>query len=175
MAIWMWFLLAVIIGQRLVELKIARRNEKWMKERGGVEHGENHYKWFIILHILFFLSLIMESVLSNGVNVNLNYGLLSLFLLTQLGRIWCILSLGRFWNTKIITLPNVTLIRKGPYRYVKHPNYLIVGMELVIIPLIFGAYITAILFPILHFTLLRVRIPKEDAALERISLIRNQP
>ena len=170
MAIWMWMMLLIIISQRLGELVIAKNNEKWMKERGGIELGEGHYKWFIILHVFFFVSLFFESTLYNQVNRSLNYLLLFLFIVTQLGRVWCIASLGRFWNTKIIILPNVTLIRNGPYKYVKHPNYIIVGMELLIIPLMFGSYITAIVFPVLHYILLRVRIPKENKALESVTL-----
>src|SRR5699024_11471028 len=136
-------------------------------ERGGIEHKEEHYKWLILIHTLFFISLIFESTLNS---LNLNYMLILLFIITQVGRIWCIIALGRFWNTKIIILPNVTLIRNGPYIYVKHPNYIIVGMELLIIPLMFGSYITAIVFPVLHYILLRVRIPKENKALESVTL-----
>lgn len=170
MAIWMWVLIFVIISQRLIELVIAKNNEKWMKERGGIEHGEGHYKWFIMIHTLFFISLIIESTMNNRIDFTLNYTLFFIFIITQLGRIWCILTLGRFWNTKIIILPNVTLIRNGPYKYVKHPNYIIVGVELIIIPLLFGTYITAIIFPVLHYILLRIRIPKENAALESVTL-----
>ncbi len=82
-------------------------------------------------------------------------------------RVWCIVSLGKFWNTKIIVLPKVVMIKKGPYKYMKHPNYLIVFVELFTIPAMFGAYITAILFPILHLLLLTIRIPAEDRALGR--------
>jgi|SRR5690625_1492349 len=164
-----WILIFIIICQRLIELIIAKRNEKWMKERGGIEHKEEHYKWLILIHTLFFISLIFESTLNS---LNLNYMLILLFIITQVGRIWCIIALGRFWNTKIIILPNVTLIRNGPYKYLKHPNYVIVGMELIIIPLIFGAYITAIIFPILHYTILRIRVSKENAALESVTLLK---
>ncbi len=76
-------------------------------------------------------------------------------------------TLGRFWNTKIIVLPGVTVIKKGPYRYIKHPNYVIVAVELFVIPLLIGAQLTAFLFPILHLLLLRVRIPSEEKALTR--------
>lgn len=166
MTLWMWILIALIIGQRLLELRIAKQNEIWMKERGAIELGAKHYKWFVILHICFFLSIIFEASLTNKTIISLNYYILTLLVITQIFRFWCIFTLGRFWNTKIIVLPRVSPIKKGPYKYVKHPNYLIVAIELFLIPLLFHAYLTAILFPILHTILLCVRIPIENKALE---------
>lgn len=171
MTLWMWILITLIISQRLIELKIARDNEEWMKSRGGIEKGAEHYKWFIILHIAFFVSILAEVFsTSDTSHHSLNIYLLMIFFLTQLGRIWCIYTLGKFWNTKIIVIPGVSLIRKGPYKYMKHPNYVIVGIELFIVPMLFGAYITAVVFPILHILLLRIRIPSEDKALTKASL-----
>jgi len=161
----MWILFVCIIMQRLVELVIAKNNEKWMKERGGIETGKKHYKWFVIVHCLFFLAIYLEVYFYGRDEFAVNYLLLSVFLVTQFIRIWCIVSLGRFWNTKIIILPRVALIRKGPYKYVKHPNYIIVGIELLVIPLLFGAYLTAVVFPIIHLILLKIRIPEEEEAL----------
>lgn len=155
-----------IIGQRFMELVIAKRNEEWMKQRGGLEIGQKHYKWFIILHTLFFLTLIFE-VMAKREPITINYLLLVMFFLTQLARVWCIYTLGKFWNTKIIILPKVAPIKKGPYRYVKHPNYIIVGIELFIIPLLFGAVWTALIFPFMHILLLCIRIPQENAALAK--------
>ncbi|MDY0408278.1 isoprenylcysteine carboxyl methyltransferase family protein [Paracerasibacillus soli] len=137
MKTWIWLFILFIIGQRLVELVIAKRNEKWMMARGGIIKGENHYKWFIILHTLFFIFIVGEVYVFQR-SVMLNYLLLLIFVMTQLARVWCITTLGKFWNTKIIVLPRVALIKKGPYKYVKHPNYIIVGIELFIIPLLFG-------------------------------------
>ncbi len=160
----MWIILSVIIIQRLVELAIARSNEQWMKQRGAIEKGKKHYKWFIIIHTLFFLSLIAEIIFRNQQSFSFNYVLFAAFIITQIGRIWCITTLGRFWNTKIIIAPQFDVIKRGPYKYVKHPNYIIVGVELFVIPLLFGAWFTAILFPILHVLLLYVRIPVEEKA-----------
>lgn len=154
-----------LILQRLIELKIAANNEKWMKQRGGIEVGKEHYKYFVILHVSFFCSLLIEVNMISHLQFNKFF--FSLFLISQLGRLWCIYSLGRFWNTKIIVLPKVVLIKKGPYKYVKHPNYIIVFIELFSIPLIFGAYVTAFLFPFFHLFLLTIRIPKEERALRR--------
>lgn len=167
MTTWMLLLLIVIISQRLLELVIAKSNEIWMKNRGGIEYGADHHKWFVIVHFCFFVSLIIESTMTSHISTNLNYVLLFLFILTQLARVWCIASLGRFWNTRIIIMPRGTLVSSGPYKYLKHPNYIIVGIEFIVIPLLYGAYITAVIFPILHYMLLRVRIPEENAALRR--------
>ncbi|MDY0405737.1 isoprenylcysteine carboxylmethyltransferase family protein [Virgibacillus sp. 179-BFC.A HS] len=112
MAMWMWVVIFFIICQRLTELAIAKSNEKWMKARGGIETGNEHYKWFILLHCLFFLGIIAESLYRNQSSLAPNMLLLSLFLVTQLVRVWCIQTLGRFWNTKIIVLPRVALIKK---------------------------------------------------------------
>ncbi|RFA37279.1 hypothetical protein CAI16_02040 [Virgibacillus dokdonensis] len=163
MPIFMWVILSVIIIQRLVELVIARSNEQWMKQRGAIEKGKQHYKWFIIVHTLFFLSLIAEIIFRQQ-SISFNYVLFTAFIITQIGRIWCIATLGRFWNTKIIIAPQFDVIKRGPYKYVKHPNYIIVGIELFVIPSLFGAWFTAIVFPILHALLLYVRIPVEEKA-----------
>lgn len=166
--IFFYLLLTFIIGQRLVELYIAHRNEKWMLERGGIEIGNEHYKLFIFLHILFFIFFIYEVHYSVTLElITVNYYFFFLFIIAQIGRVWCIVSLGKFWNTKIIVLPKVVLIKKGPYKYMKHPNYVIVFIELFTIPAMFGAYMTAALFPILHLLLLMIRIPAEEKALGR--------
>ncbi|QKY69173.1 isoprenylcysteine carboxyl methyltransferase family protein [Lentibacillus sp. CBA3610] len=167
MTTWMWLFLLAVITQRLVELSIAKSNEKWMKRMGGIEKGEKHYKWFILLHCSFFISIIIETSLKNHEFMGVNYFLLFIFLAAQAGRFWCIHALGKFWNTKVIILPGVALIKKGPYKYVKHPNYMIVAVELFVIPLLVGAPLTAFLYPILHLVLLRVRIPREEKALTR--------
>ena len=166
--IYCLLIISFIIGQRLLELYIARKNERWMLERGGIEVGNEHYKLFILMHIVFFMVLIYEvgsSLQSSNLTINVYFFIL--FLITQVGRVWCILSLGKFWNTKIIVLPKVIHIKKGPYKYVKHPNYIIVFIELFVIPAMFGAYLTAIIFPTLHLILLTIRIPSEERALGR--------
>lgn len=157
-----YLLVGLLLVQRLSELYIANRNEQWMKARGAVEVGSEHYKYFVFLHAGFFLCLCWE-VLYSGSHFSVFF--FFLFILLQIGRVWCILSLGRFWNTKIIVLQNVLRIRRGPYRYVKHPNYWIVLLEFFVIPFMFGAYWTGMLFPVMHALLLLVRIPYEERAL----------
>ncbi|MCG5105198.1 hypothetical protein L3V42_16840 [Oceanobacillus sp. APA_J-5(13-2)] len=169
-----WWIFIFIALERIVELVIAKRNEKWMLERGGVEWGRGHYKWFIVVHLLFFISILLEVTVRDYSNFVLNSYVFALFLLTQAARVWCIQSLGKFWNTKIIILPDCPLISRGPYKFVKHPNYIIVGVELFIIPIMFGAYFTAFLFPILHLTLMTVRIPMENRALAELKKERDE-
>lgn len=166
--IFFYILIIFIIGQRLIELIIAHRNEKWMLERGGIEIGNEHYKLFILLHLMFFIVLIYEvQFVLTSKSILFNFYFFILFILAQIGRVWCIVSLGKFWNTKIIVLPKVVLIKKGPYKYMKHPNYVIVFVELFTIPAMFGAYMTAAIFPILHLLLLMIRIPAEEKGLGR--------
>jgi|SRR5690625_299877 len=165
MTFFISFICFVII-QRLIELVIARRNEKWMKNRGAVEVASDHYKWFICLHSLFLLAIIFEvywQSLHNSFSVNWIF--LFIFICTQVARVWCILSLGKFWNTKIIVLQNVILMKRGPYRWLRHPNYIIVLIELIVIPMMFHAYFSAVIFPTLHILLLMIRIPEEEKAL----------
>ncbi|WP_430785626.1 isoprenylcysteine carboxyl methyltransferase family protein [Virgibacillus flavescens] len=173
MTLWIWIIIAFLVCQRVAELIIARKNEAWMLLQGGVERGGNHYKWFVILHILFFISIITEVLLSDTRLEAINPFLFGIFILTQIARVWCISSLGKFWNTKVIILPGSTLRSSGPYRFVKHPNYLIVGIELFIIPLLLGALYTAIIFPFLHiFILLKWRLPVENQALKDIETLK---
>lgn len=162
-----WLITAVVLMQRGIELTIAKRNESWIKNRGGMEYGEEHYSWIVFLHAAFFAVLTVEVWLKGGA-VAATWPLwLSAFVAVQLFRIWVLVSLGRFWNTKILILPGEKLVKKGPYRWIKHPNYWIVASELVLLPLIFNAWMTAVLFTILNgILLLFVRIPKEEAALQ---------
>lgn len=171
MTTWIWILLGFIICQRLVELVIAKGNEAWMLRQGGIERGAEHHKWFVVVHVLFFISILVECLIRNK-PVEINYVLFTIFVLTQVVRIWCIASLGKFWNTKVIILPGATLRTSGPYSFVKHPNYIIVGIELFVIPLLLGAPLTAVIFPFFHiFLLIQWRLPVEEEALAYIRTI----
>lgn len=167
------FLFQIIIGivvlQRMVELRIAKSNEKWMKRQGAIEFGVKHYRYMVLMHMLFFICLIIEKVYWNRGLSYLWTIFLSVFLVAQIIRIWAISSLGRYWNTKIIVLRNAKVIRKGPYRYIKHPNYFVVATELVVVPLLFNCYITACLFTILNSLILMIRIPEEEKALKELT------
>ncbi|WP_342505773.1 isoprenylcysteine carboxylmethyltransferase family protein [Sporosarcina sp. FSL K6-2383] len=159
-------IISIVILQRLIELLIARRNEKWMLAQGAFEVGTAHYPMMVTMHIAFFVSFLLEVMIFERVLSPIWIVLLGIFLLAQTARIWCLLSLGKFWNTKIIVLPGADVVRRGPYRWVRHPNYMIVTIELLILPLLFGAYFTAVLFTLLNVWMLSVRIPAEEKALK---------
>jgi len=165
MALFFWFFLIAISLQRVSELLIAKRNEKWMKNQGAYEVGMDHYKFIVAVHFFFFLSLIVEFHFFEKEISSFYPVLLLLFILTQAIRIWAICSLGKFWNTKILILPYTESVIKGPYAFLKHPNYVVVALEILLIPLLFNAYVTAIVFTILNIMVLSIRIPIEEKAL----------
>lgn len=160
-------LFSLLIVQRLTELFIARKNEKWMRYRGGVEHGSEHYPFIVALHILFLLSLLLEVEIFDRNITDIWYILVPILLLTQIMRYWSVVSLGNYWNTKIIIVPNDIVISKGPYQFIKHPNYVVVAVEILIIPLLFHAYLTALLFTLLNIIMMSIRIPAEETALQK--------
>ena len=136
-----------------------------MLAKGAYEIGASHYKFMILLHASFFVSFLVEVVYFKSL-FTANYWLLIVFLLLQLFRVWCLASLGTFWNTKIIILPGANVVVKGPYKFIRHPNYLIVCLEIAVLPLMFQAYVTAITFTILNLIMLSIRIPIEEKALK---------
>ncbi|WP_078429312.1 isoprenylcysteine carboxyl methyltransferase family protein [Alkalihalobacterium alkalinitrilicum] len=159
----------VVIIQRVIELLIARRNEIWMKKQGAYEVGKEHYKWIVILHTLFFVSFLFEVVYFGLKPAVWWFVPFLMFILAQMGRVWSLTSLGEFWNTKIIVLPGANVVAKGPYQYMRHPNYVIVGLEIITLPLIFQAYGTAVIFTILNAIVLSVRIRQEEEALREVT------
>ena len=155
-----------VIIQRLLELRLAKRNERTLKAKGAVEYGAKHYKWIVLLHSLFLVSLGLEVAVRRPELAIWEIAPLSIFIFCQIFRIWVLTSLGPFWNTKIMVLPGAEVVIKGPYRYIKHPNYLVVALEILALPLIFQAYFTALVFSLLNACLLLgVRIPTEEQAL----------
>lgn len=152
-----------VILLRIAELYVARRNEKWMVQNGAVEYGKKHYPFIIALHSLFFVSLIIEYSMQQTPSFSLIFLLIYLLLIAF--KVWIIASLGKFWNTKIFRIQNYPLINKGPYKYIKHPNYVIVIAEIALIPLIFQLYYTALIFTLLNAIMLTVRIKEENLAL----------
>ncbi|MCK1982502.1 MULTISPECIES: isoprenylcysteine carboxyl methyltransferase family protein [Peribacillus] len=159
------FIILIAI-QRLVELYIAKQNEKQLKAAGAVEYGESHYRWMVLMHLSFFIVLIIEVIMLERNMSGLWPIWLTLFLIAQSGRIWAIRSLGKHWNTKIIVVPDADVVIKGPYKYFKHPNYIIVATEILVISLLFNAYYTAIIFSLLNVWMMTVRIPLEEKALK---------
>lgn len=158
-----------IVTERIVELMIAKRNERILKAMGAKEFGVRHYRWIVIMHILFFLSFAAES-LWRGAELSPWWPFLfSLFIVVQGLRVWTLRSLGRFWNTKILVLPNAKVVAKGPYRWLRHPNYLVVVLEMWLIPLMFQAYGTALIFSAANAVMLAIRIDVEEKALKSLT------
>lgn len=155
----------LIIIQRVIELRIAKRNERQLKKNGAIEFGTEHYLWMILLHTGFFTVLIIEVITLDRELSTFWILWLTLFVIAQVGRMWVIQTLGKYWNTKIIVIPNSEVIVKGPYKYVKHPNYVIVATEIIVISLLFNAYITAVIFTLLNAWMMKIRIPLEEQAL----------
>ncbi len=152
-----------------MELFIAKGNEKWMKQRGAIEFGQKHYKYIVLMHVLFLIVLTIEKVwFDRGLSVIWPVFLV-VFGFAQFLRIWAITSLGKYWNTRILVLENAQVIRKGPYRFLKHPNYFVVALELLVVPSLFNAFYTAALFTFLNVMMLRIRIPEEEKALRSLT------
>ncbi len=160
---------ALVAVQRLFELVLARRNERRARTRGAVERGQRHYLLIVALHSLWLISTLIEGLL-RGPELPAFWPVpLALFLLVQPLRYWAIFSLGERWNTKILVLPGEKPVRRGPYRYLDHPNYVVVVVEILTLPLIFGAWITALVFTVLNAAILSIRIREENRALSEFS------
>ncbi|WP_411335097.1 isoprenylcysteine carboxyl methyltransferase family protein [Metabacillus indicus] len=157
--------LTIMILQRLSELVLAKRNEKRMLNLGGQEHGKSHYPWIVALHSLFLLSFLMEVQLFDKQLSPLWMVILPIIVFTQIIRYWAVFSLGPYWNTKIIIVPDLEVVAKGPYKYMRHPNYLVVAVEILFLPILFQAYATAVTFTLLNAVILSIRIPAEERAL----------
>jgi methyltransferase len=164
-----YFFFGFIVLQRAAELVVAKRNEKKLKSEGAVEFGASHYPYIVGLHAAFFISLFAEVWINGGGLHPLWQIIFILFILVQGIRIWALLSLGKYWNTKILLVPNAKVIAKGPYRFLRHPNYAVVIAELLLVPLLFQAYVTAVLFSLLNIWMLSVRIPAEEKALKEFT------
>jgi methyltransferase len=155
--------------QRLLELSYSRRNERRLLARGAVERGRGHYPVIVAVHTLWLFCTLVEG-LQRGPEIPAWWPLpLAAFLLVQPLRYWAIFSLGMNWNTRVLVVPGGKLVRRGPYRYFPHPNYVVVAVEVLTFPLIFGAWITAIVFTLLNAALLYVRIRTENRALRELA------
>ena len=160
---------ALVAAQRLLELRLSRRNERRVRRKGAIEYGRGHYPAMVGLHVLWMVSTLFEGVLREPGPPALWYVPLAAFLLVQPLRYWAILSLGESWNVRVLVIPGGRRLRRGPYRYLSHPNYLVVAVEVAAFPLIFGAWITALVFTALNAAFLYLRINAEERALEELS------
>jgi methyltransferase len=163
----MYYLLILAIGiERLVELVLSKRNAQWSFAQGGKEFGRPHYIVMVAIHSALLLGCIVEPwALHRPFIPWLGWPMLAVAALAQGLRWWCITTLGKRWNTRVIVLPEAPLVRQGPYRWLHHPNYVAVVAEGLALPLVHTAWLTAITFTIANAMLLRVRLQVENSAL----------
>lgn len=165
----LYYIIAAVLflsAQRLLELRHAARNQAWAIEQGAQEFGAKHYPLFFLLHIGWIVGWIWEGLLKNDLS-DIWFVWLAIFIGAQALRYWAITSLGKFWNTRILIVPNATPVTSGAYKFLKHPNYVAVALELLSLPMIFNAWKTALIATILNAALLLfIRIPAENRALQ---------
>ena len=155
-------ILALVTLQRLGELWLSNRNTSRLLARGAHEVGAKHYPLIVAVH-LFWLAALWW--LAPGLPVRWFW--LGVYVLLQAGRIWVLATLGPRWTTRIVVVPNEPLVRRGPYRFVNHPNYVVVAGEIAVLPLVFGLWDLALVFTFLNAAALAIRIPEENRALGR--------
>jgi methyltransferase len=160
-------------GERLAEVIVSTRNARWAFSRGGIEFGKRHFPWMVVLHFGLLLGALAEVFFAGRPFIPaLGWPMLAIALLCQAGRWWIIATLGHQWNTRVIVVPGLGRVARGPYRFtwLPHPNYLIVAVEGIALPLVYTAWITAIAFTVLNaILLLAFRIPTENRALKNLT------
>jgi methyltransferase len=165
----MYYLLILAVAlERLAELVVAKRNAEWSFAQGGKEFGRSHYPVMVVLHSALLLGCVIEPLALHRPFIPwLGWPMLVVAALSQVLRWWCISTLGRRWNTRVIVLPDAPLIHDGPYRYrwLHHPNYVAVVAEGFALPLVHTAWLTAVVFTLANAMLLRVRLRVENSAL----------
>ena len=158
--------LGLLVGERLLELVVSRRNARRAMERGGFEVGAPHFRAMGVVHTLFVPACAAEVfLLERAFPGALGFAALAAALLAQGLRYWAVTTLGERWNVRIIVVPGAAPVTAGPYRFLRHPNYLAVILEMACVPLIHGAWLTALVFSGANALLLRTRIPAEERAL----------
>ncbi len=154
-------IIALVILQRAGELVLANRNTQKLKAQGGVEIAAGQYRFIVLLHMAWLMAVLWLI----PTPVVIYWGWIGVFLLLQAARVWVIVSLGPYWTTRIISLPDVPLVKRGPYRFVRHPNYLVVAGEILALPLAFGEIWVALVFSVVNAVMLYLRIREEETGL----------
>jgi methyltransferase len=159
--------LIVAVGlERVAELVVSQRHLRWAMSRGGVEAGRGHYPVMVALHTALLFGCLVEVVtLDRPFVPPLGWAMLAVVVVSQALRWWCIATLGPQWNTRVVVVPGLRLVRTGPYRWLRHPNYVAVVAEGMALPLVHSAWLTAVIFTLLNAVVLTVRIRCEDRAL----------
>ena len=166
---WYVGLVAAVVVARGVELAVSERNRRWSMAQGGVESGAGHYPVMVLLHTGLLVGAVVEVLaLDRPFLPWLGWPMLALLVASHGLRWWCIASLGRQWCTRIVVVPGRSAVTSGPYRFLRHPNYLAVVLEGIALPLVHTAWITAAVFTVANAALLRVRIAAEEQALRSL-------
>lgn len=167
---WYLILLIAVGVERIAELILAQRNLAWSRARGGVEIGAGHYPVMVALHLALLVGCVVEvAVMQRPFIPSLGWPMLALVVAAQGLRWWCITTLGRQWNTRVVVIPGAPRIADGPYRWISHPNYVAVAVEGFALPLVHSAWVTALAFTTLNAALLSTRVSVENSALARLS------
>ena len=167
---WYVVLIVAVALERCAELVVSKRNQAWSRARGGTEFGARHYPAMVALHTGLLAGCLIEVIaLHRPFIPALGWPMLAIVLAAQGLRWWCIATLGRQWNTRVIVIPGASRVADGPYRFMSHPNYVAVVAEGIALPLVHTAWITAIVFSVLNAALLRTRIKVENAALASLT------
>jgi methyltransferase len=158
--------LGLFAAERLLELALSRRNARIARAKGGVESGAAHFRWMAALHALFLPACAAEVLLLHRPFPGAaGWAFAALALSAQALRWWAIATLGWRWNVRVIVVPGEPPVRRGPYRFLRHPNYAAVAAEMISVPLAHGAFLCVLVFSLLNALLLRVRIRVEEEAL----------
>ncbi|MFE7337278.1 isoprenylcysteine carboxyl methyltransferase family protein [Streptomyces griseus] len=166
---WYTLLVLAVAAERLAELVVARRNTAWSLARGGTESGRGHYPAMVALHTALLAGCLAEVRLTDRpFPPVLGWTTVAVVVAAQALRWWCIRTLGPRWNTRVIVVPGLPRVTGGPYRWLSHPNYVAVAAEGLALPLVHGAWATALVFTALNAALMAVRIRCEDRALARL-------
>ncbi|MCU1525006.1 MAG: hypothetical protein JWO18_1900 [Microbacteriaceae bacterium] len=175
--IWYSAFILLTGAERIVELVISKRHAAWAFERGGREYGRGHYPFMVVLHTGFLLACLAEVFLGNRPFIPwLGWPMFAIALACQGLRYWCIATLGKQWNSRVIVVPGLGRVTSGPYRFLTHPNYVVVIAEGIALPLVHTAWITAIVFTVLNAILLfGFRIPVEEKAIASLEAAPSKP
>jgi methyltransferase len=168
--LWFTLLIALVGVERLVEMVVAKRNAAWSFARGGIETGRGHWPWMVLLHTGLLLGCLVEVWVADRPFIPaLGWTMLVLVIGSQALRWWCIRTLGRQWNARVIVVPGSQRVTAGPYRWFSHPNYVAVVVEGFALPLVHTAWVTALVFTVLNAAILTARLRAESEALRLLA------
>jgi len=166
---WFTVVILAVAAERVVELVVSRRHLRWARAHGGIEYGRGHYPFMVTVHVGLLGGALAEVWLAGRPFLPaLGVPMLVLVLAAQVLRWWCVYTLGPRWNTLVVIVPGLPLVRSGPYRWLRHPNYVAVVVEGLALPLVHTAWVTALLFAVANAAVLAVRIRVENTALAAV-------